>query len=81
METPESRLKAATACGVVRDGYAMTMVRLDDLQSLCGAVMVYERGERAERDRNDKLNAELARTEERYQQAMRKLAAVREAAA
>jgi hypothetical protein len=80
-DTPETRLNAATACGVVRDGHEMTMVRLDDLKSLCATVAIYERGGRAERERNERLNAELARAEERYQEAMHKLTQVRIAVA
>jgi hypothetical protein len=81
MDTPESRLNAATPCGIIRDGHEMTLVRLDDLQSLLGALTVYEREGRTARERCAGLLVELERADVRHQEAMRKLGAVREAIA
>lgn len=53
METPETRLNAATPCGVVREGHEMTIVRLDDLRSLCGAACIYEREGKTAREQRD----------------------------
>jgi hypothetical protein len=53
METPESRLNAATACGIVRDGHEMALVRLDDLKGLCGAAYIYEREGKIAREQRD----------------------------
>lgn len=38
----------------------MTMVRLDDLQSLCGAAFIYEREGKKAREKNEELTRENA---------------------
>lgn len=52
--SPEARLNDAVACGVIRDGHEMTMVRLDDLKSLCSVAYIYEKeGKRAREQRDE----------------------------
>ncbi len=60
MSTPESRLNAAIPCGVSREGYQLTMVRLDDVQSLCGAAHLFEREGAAAREKVQAITTENA---------------------
>ncbi len=58
MDTPESRLKAAVGCGVVRDGHQLTLARLDDVRGIAEACAIFEREGKSAREENAQLKRE-----------------------